>query len=65
MKRWREIKDKELPVEYKDFLLYDSEVHKQRIGMLSGDRWLFDDGTEVLVRSRAVTHFAELLANPK
>jgi len=65
MKTWKEIKDKELPVEYKDFLLYDSEVHKQRIGMLSGDRWLFDDGTEVLVRSRAVTHFAELLANPK
>ena len=65
MKTWKQVKDKELPVEYKDFLLYDSEVHKQRIGMLSGDRWLFDDGTEVLVRSRAVTHFAELLANPK
>jgi len=65
MKTWKQVKDKEPPVEYKDFLLYDSERSKQRIGMLSGDRWLFDDGTEVLVKTKAVTHFAELLANPK
>ena len=65
MKMWTEVKDKELPVEYKDFLLYDNEIHKKRIGMLSGDRWLFDDGTEVLVREKAVTHFSELLADPE
>lgn len=65
MKAWIEVKEHKLPVEYKDFLLYDSEQHKKRIGLLSGDRWLFDDGTEVLVREKAVTHFSELLVDPK
>ena len=65
---WTKIEVGKLPSEYKDFLLYDGETHKKRIGMLSGDRWLFDDGTEVLVinkKKMAVTHYSELLADPK
>ena len=62
---WTKIDKESLPVEYKDFLLFDKEARKKRIGLLSVDRWLFDDGTEVLVNTMAVTHFSELLADPK
>ena len=37
-KQWIKIEAGKLPSEYKDFLLYDGETHKKRIGMLSGDR---------------------------
>jgi len=66
--RWKRINEYELPTEYKDFLLFDSECHKKRIGLLSGDRWLFDDGTEILVSRKdgmVVTHYSELPDDPK
>ena len=65
MMDWIRVEENELPVEYEEFLLYDKESRKRRIGLLSGDRCLFDDGTEVRVNSKTVTHYAELIASPK
>ena len=62
--KWFLVNIDNLPAEYEDLLLFDKEMRKKRIGVLSDDRWLFDDGTEVLVSIMAVSHYSELLNDP-